>query len=49
MRGFFDGVGTGDAAGVWEDVPQDRPEFRETLRRRQLAKLAAKRKAEEMI
>jgi chlorophyllide a reductase subunit Y len=28
MTEFFDGVGTGHAAGVWEDVPQDRPEFR---------------------
>ena len=24
MTAFFDGVGTGDAAGVWEDVPPDR-------------------------
>jgi len=28
MTAFFDGVGTGHAAGVWEDVPRDRPEFR---------------------
>nr|WP_234703881.1 chlorophyllide a reductase subunit Y [Rhodospirillum centenum] len=28
MREFFEGVGTGFAAGVWEDVPHDRPEFR---------------------
>jgi chlorophyllide a reductase subunit Y len=28
MKAFFEGVGTGHAAGVWEDVPQDRPEFR---------------------
>ena len=28
MSAFFEGVGTGHAAGVWEDVPQDRPEFR---------------------
>ncbi|MGF1456001.1 MAG: chlorophyllide a reductase subunit Y [Alphaproteobacteria bacterium] len=28
MKAFFDGVGEGYAAGVWEDVPQDRPEFR---------------------
>ncbi|MEX1362095.1 MAG: chlorophyllide a reductase subunit Y [Nannocystaceae bacterium] len=28
MREFFEGVGTGYAAGVWEDTPQDRPAFR---------------------
>jgi chlorophyllide a reductase subunit Y len=48
MSAFFEGVGEGHAAGVWEDVPKDRPEFRES-QRRQLAKLAKKRKAEEMI
>ncbi len=48
MREFFEGVGSGDAAGIWEDVPKDRPEFREGYRR-QLAKQAAKRKAEEMV
>ena len=29
MREFFEGVGTGDTAGVWENTPQARPEFRE--------------------
>jgi chlorophyllide a reductase subunit Y len=48
MRDFFDGVGTGHAAGVWQDVPQDRPEFREHYKRH-MAKLARQRKAEEMI
>jgi 3,8-divinyl chlorophyllide a/chlorophyllide a reductase subunit Y len=28
MKAFFEGVGTGHAAGVWQDVPKDRPEFR---------------------
>ena len=28
MKAFFEGVGTGHAAGVWQDTPQDRPEFR---------------------
>jgi chlorophyllide a reductase subunit Y len=28
MTAFFEGVGTGHAAGVWEDVPQDRPDFK---------------------
>ena len=47
MEAFFSGVGMGDNAGVWEEKPQDRPEFRESYQR-QMAKLAAKRKAEEM-
>ena len=45
MQTFFEGVGTGHAAGVWEDTPRDRPEFK--------AKAAARRiaaaKAEESI
>ena len=40
MEAFFSGVGTGAAAGVWQDVPQDRPEFRKKLEAR-----AAKAKA----
>ncbi|MEM9383730.1 MAG: chlorophyllide a reductase subunit Y [Pseudomonadota bacterium] len=28
MKSFFEGVGTGYASGIWEDVPQDRPNFR---------------------
>jgi chlorophyllide a reductase subunit Y len=47
MRAFFEGVGSGDTAGVWTRQPEARPEFREAYQR-QLAKLAAKRKAEEM-
>jgi len=47
MKAFFEGVGTGHAAGVWQDSPQDRPQFRERYAA-QLAKLAAKRKSEEM-
>jgi chlorophyllide a reductase subunit Y len=49
MKAFFDGVGEGHAAGVWQaqdGVPQDRPEFREQ-QKRNLAKLAKQRKAEE--
>jgi chlorophyllide a reductase subunit Y len=48
MRAFFEGVGEGHCAGVWEDVPRDRPEFRESYRRR-LAKEAKQRKSEEMV
>ncbi len=45
MRDFFAGVGTGYAAGVWEEVPRDRPEFRQ----QQLVQIARLRKAEEAI
>ena len=48
MKAFFEGVGEGDTAGVWEDVPQTHPEFREQYRKR-VAKQAKARKAEEMI
>ncbi len=48
MTSFFEGVGTGFAGGVWEDVPRDHPEFREHYKRH-LAKLARARKAEEMV
>jgi chlorophyllide a reductase subunit Y len=48
MKSFFAGVGQGFAAGVWEDVPKDNPQFRAEYRRR-LEKEAKKRKAEEMI
>ncbi|MBU6365070.1 MAG: chlorophyllide a reductase subunit Y [Gemmatimonadetes bacterium] len=47
MRAFFGDTGQGYRAGVWEEVPQDRPEFREHYQRH-LAKLARQRKAEEM-
>jgi 3,8-divinyl chlorophyllide a/chlorophyllide a reductase subunit Y len=48
MKEFFTGVGEGHAAGVWEDVPKDRPEFREHYKRH-LAKLNRQRNAEAMI
>jgi 3,8-divinyl chlorophyllide a/chlorophyllide a reductase subunit Y len=45
MKSFFEGVGEGYSAGVWEKTPVDRPEFK--------AKFAAKRiaaaKAEEAV
>jgi 3,8-divinyl chlorophyllide a/chlorophyllide a reductase subunit Y len=47
MKEFFSGVGEGYAAGIWEDLPKDRPEFRERSRR-QLAAQAKKRAVEEM-
>jgi chlorophyllide a reductase subunit Y len=48
MRGFFEGVGSGDSAGVWDGLPRPQPQYRE-FHRRQLDKLARRRKAEEMI
>jgi len=48
MQSFFAGVGEGFAAGVWQEMPTDHPEFREHYKR-QLAKAQKKRKAEEMV
>jgi chlorophyllide a reductase subunit Y len=48
MKAFFEGVGTGHTAGVWQDLPRDRPQFRDKYKA-QLAKLAAKRKSEEIV
>ncbi|MCU7369906.1 chlorophyllide a reductase subunit Y [Paucibacter sp. O1-1] len=48
MREFFGEVGSGHAAGIWEDVPRDRPEFKADTRR-QVIKLIKRRKAEEML
>jgi chlorophyllide a reductase subunit Y len=45
MKGFFDGVGEGHAAGIWEDVPRDRPEFKKKF----AAKMIAAAKAEEAV
>jgi chlorophyllide a reductase subunit Y len=48
MREFFGDTGNGDRAGVWEQEPKLRPEFRAETKR-QVIKLMKKRKAEEMI
>jgi chlorophyllide a reductase subunit Y len=48
MREFFSGVGTGHTSGVWQEKPQERPEFRQRYQA-QLAKLAKARKSEEMV
>ena len=45
MKAFFEGVGAGHAAGVWQDTPVDRPEFREKYKR--ALDIQAKRKAAE--
>lgn len=39
MKDFFEGVGTGHAAGVWETTPEDRPAFKKKFAAR--AKMAA--------
>ena len=48
MKSFFEGVGAGETAGLWQDTPKDHAPFRERYLA-QLAKAAAKRKSEEMI
>ena len=47
MEDFFSEVGSGHNAGVWDEVPLDRPDFKANVRRR-LEKEMKKRKAEEM-
>jgi chlorophyllide a reductase subunit Y len=47
MQEFFEGVGTGYSAGVWDTLPVDHPDFRAETRRRN-EKAQKKRKAEEM-
>jgi chlorophyllide a reductase subunit Y len=48
MRDFFEGVGTGDTAGIWEGAPNLRPDFREAHQKK-LDKAAKAAKAQEMI
>ncbi len=48
MRGFFEGVGAGDTAGVWEKSPNLRPDFR-AQHQKKLDKAARVAAAEVMI
>ncbi|WP_317057445.1 chlorophyllide a reductase subunit Y [Roseovarius rhodophyticola] len=48
MREFFEGVGSGDTAGVWEGTPNIREDFRATNLKK-LEKAARAAKAREMI
>ncbi len=48
MREFFEGVGAGDTAGVWEGDPNLRPDFR-AQHQKKLDKQARAAKAAEMI
>jgi len=45
MREFFAGVGEGFSAGIWEDTPTDRPDFK----KKYAAKMLAAAKSEEAI
>jgi chlorophyllide a reductase subunit Y len=48
MREFFEGVGEGDTAGIWEGSPNLRPDFR-AAHQKKLDKAAKAAKAAEMI
>ncbi|MBM3614822.1 MAG: chlorophyllide a reductase subunit Y [Alphaproteobacteria bacterium] len=48
MKAFFEGVGHGDTAGIWEGAPNLQPEFR-AMHQKKLDKQARAAKAEEMI
>ena len=48
MKAFFEGVGTGDTAGIWEGTPNLRPDFR-AQHQKKLDKAAKAAKAEEMM
>jgi chlorophyllide a reductase subunit Y len=48
MREFFEGVGEGDTAGIWQGTPVARPEFREKFRKAAAAQ-ARQRKSGEMV
>jgi chlorophyllide a reductase subunit Y len=48
MKEFFEGVGHGDTAGVWEGDPNLRPDFRASFQKK-LDKQARAAKAQEMI
>ncbi|MEM6637798.1 MAG: chlorophyllide a reductase subunit Y [Pseudomonadota bacterium] len=48
MKSFFEGVGTSDAAGVWEGDPNLQPQFR-AAHQKKLEKAARAAKAAEMI
>lgn len=48
MRAFFEGVGEGDSAGIWEGAPNLRPEFR-ALNQKKLDKQRRTAQAQEMI
>jgi chlorophyllide a reductase subunit Y len=48
MKGFFEGVGRADTAGIWEGSPNLRPDFR-AQHQKKLDKAAKAAAAEQMI
>ena len=48
MKAFFEGVGSGDTAGIWEGAPNLRPDYR-AAHQKKLDKAAKLARAEEMI
>ncbi|MGB5865115.1 MAG: chlorophyllide a reductase subunit Y [Sulfitobacter sp.] len=48
MKEFFEGVGSGDTAGVWEKSPNLKPEFR-ALNAKKMERAAKAKQAEQMI
>ena len=48
MKGFFEGVGHSDTAGIWEGAPNLQPQFR-AMHQKKLDKKARAAKAAEMI
>jgi chlorophyllide a reductase subunit Y len=48
MRAFFEGVGHGDTAGVWEGTPNLREDFR-ALNAKKIDRAAKAAKAAEMV
>ena len=49
FKSFFEGVGSGYAAGVWEQPPKDRPEFRAQYRKQQAKQAAVRSTAEDGV
>ena len=48
MKAFFEGIGAGDNAGIYQEAPIPRPDFREHTRKA-LARLVKSRASEAMI
>jgi 3,8-divinyl chlorophyllide a/chlorophyllide a reductase subunit Y len=49
MKAFFEDVGEGYSAGIWESKPADRPEFRDRYRRQLEKQTLARKAAEEPV
>ena len=45
MNAFFAGIGEGEAAGIWQEMPTTHPEFRSSHK----PKLAKQPRAEETV